>query len=286
MSNVSNMAVVDPSAKIGSDVTIGPFCVIGPDVIVGDGCELKNSITVEGVTRIGKNNVIYPYAVIGIASQDLKYKGELTLTNIGDGNVIRENTMIHRGTEMGGGETVVGNYNFIMGGAHIAHDCVLADNILLGNQVMLAGHVKIETGAVISAILGVNHFVSIGKYSYVGAMSPVRRDVPPFMKVSGDPAEIRGVNVEGLKRNGFSEQDMADIKFAYKQLFRAQKRGRCIEDALEELSHENDLNQNVRYLCEFVHKSCQSPNHRALEVLRTDTEADRVRRKPFEVRTK
>ena len=286
MANISNMAVVDPSARIGSDVTIGPFCVIGPDVIIGDGCELKNSITVEGVTRIGKNNVIYPYAVIGIASQDLKYKGEPTLTIIGDGNVIRENTMIHRGTELGGGETVVGNDNFIMGGAHVAHDCVLADNILLGNQVMLAGHVKIETGAVISAILGVNHFVSIGKYSYVGAMSPVRRDVPPFMKVSGDPAEIRGVNVEGLKRNGFSEQDMADIKSAYKKLFRAHKKGGCLEDELDKMSRENDLNENVHYLCDFVHKSCQSPNHRALEVLRTDTEADRVRRKPFEVRTK
>lgn len=278
--------MIDPAAKIGADVVIGPFCVIGPDVEIGEGSEIKNSVTIDGVTRIGKNNVIYPYATIGLVPQDLKYKGTPTRTIIGDGNVIREYAMIHRGTENGGGQTVVGNNNFVMGGAHIAHDCILEDYTLISNQVMLAGHVHIGAGAVVSAFVGVNHFASIGRYSYVGAMTPVRRDVPPFMKVSGDPPEVRGVNFEGLKRNNFSQADMDEIKAAYKAIFRAYKNGSSIEEELTKLRACDQLNEHVRYLCDFVHQSCQSPNHRALEVKRTDTAADRTSRKPYEVRTK
>ncbi|MCH9022545.1 MAG: acyl-ACP--UDP-N-acetylglucosamine O-acyltransferase [Planctomycetes bacterium] len=286
MSKISEFAVIDKSAKIGSDVTIGPFCVIGPDVTIQDGCELMNNVTVQGVTVIGRSNVFYPNAVIGVAPQDLKYNGAPTQTIIGNDNVVRENCTIHRGTELGGGKTVMGNNNLIMAGAHIAHDCILDDHILLSNQVMLAGHVRIERGAVVSALAGVHHFVSIGLHSYVAAMTPVRRDVPPFVKVAGDPPEVRGLNNEGLSRNGYSRQDIDQLKQAYKKLFRNSSQTGNIVTQLDELEADDSLNKHVRYLCQFVRRSCQSRFNRALEASRGDRPEDRCQKDPAEIREK
>ncbi|MCK4629070.1 MAG: acyl-ACP--UDP-N-acetylglucosamine O-acyltransferase, partial [Sedimentisphaerales bacterium] len=220
MSEISNLAVIDPSAQIGSGVTIGPFCVVGPDVVIEDGCQLINNVTVQGITRIGRDNVFYSNVVIGAAPQDLKYNGAPTETIIGKGNVFRENTTVHRGTEKGGGRTVIGSGCLFMVAAHIAHDCILENKIILANQTLLAGHVQIEEGSVVSALVGLHHFVRVGKYSYVGGLTPVHRDIPPFVKFSGDPNEVRGVNEEGLKRNGFSPEDVARIKQGYRQIFR------------------------------------------------------------------
>ena len=283
MSKISNLAVIDSSARIGSDVSIGPFCVIGPDVVIGDGCELMNNVTIAGVTRIGSNNVFYQNVVVGVAPQDLKYDGAPTETVIGNDNVFRENRTIHRGTEMGGGKTIIGNGNLIMVGVHIGHDCIVEGGILLSNQLQLAGHVKIERGAVISALVGIHHFVRVGKFSYVGGITPVRRDVPPFIKFSGDPNEVRGINEQGLKRNGFPEHDIAEIKQAYRTLFR---RNNSIAAGLAELQGRDDLNEHVSYLCRFVQQSCENRFGRYQENFRRDDVQDRIRRKPVEVRDK
>jgi UDP-N-acetylglucosamine acyltransferase len=191
---------------------------------------------------------------------------------------------VHRGTELGGGRTIIGNNNLLMVGVHIAHDCRVADKTILANQTQLAGHVDIEEGVVISAIVGIHHFVTIGKYSYIAAITPVRRDVPPFMKFAGDPNEVRGVNEEGLKRNGFGKEDITALKQAYRRIYR--KGNGNMEAALKEILLESDLNEHVKYLCEFLSRSCQSRYARFRESRRRDSAGDKVRRAPFETRIK
>jgi UDP-N-acetylglucosamine acyltransferase len=281
MAEISPWAAVDPKAQIGADVRIGPFCVVGPDVIIGPGSHLMNNVTVQGITRIGANNVFYPNVVVGVAPQDLKYRGAPTETLIGATNVFRECCTVHRGTELGGGRTVVGSHNLFMVGVHIAHDCFLADKIILGNQTQLAGHVRVEEGAVVSALVGLHHFVTVGKYSYIGGLTPVRRDVPPFVKFDGDPNEVRAVNEEGLKRNGFSAQEIDQIKQAFRQLYR---QGGDILSNLERLEATGGLNGHVQYLCGFLRASCAGRFGRYQELARRDNREDRRRRDPLEVR--
>jgi len=284
MSDISQLAVVKPSAEIGSSVKIGPFCVVGANVRIGDGCVLTNSVTVEPNTQIGRKNVFYPNVVVGATPQDLKYGGAPTQTIIGDRNVFREHCTVHRGTELGGGKTIIGNENLFMVAAHIAHDCILEDRILLGNQTVLAGHVKIEAGAVLTAMIGIHHFVTVGRYSYTGAMTPVRRDVPPFVKFEGDPNSVRAVNEEGLRRNGFSDADVLEIKQAFRALFRGAA-GVPMASRLDEFEGAGCVNGHVKYLCEFMRKSCQSRFGRYRETLRRDTREDRKQHSPVEVRT-
>ncbi len=170
-----------------------------------------------------------------------------------------------------------------MVGAHIAHDCILENRILLGNQTQLAGHVHIEEGAVISALIGLHHFVRVGRYSYIGGMTPVRRDVPPFMKFSGDPNEVRGVNEEGLRRNGFSPESIEAIKDAYRILFR---KNTSLSAGLEELAAQKTSDEHVLYLCDFIRKSCESRFGRYQENFRRDERKNRRSRPPLEVRPK
>lgn len=282
MSEISELAVIDPSAEIGKNVRVGPFCAIGPGVVIGDGCQLKNNVTVEGPCRIGPDNVFYQNVVIGAVPQDLKYKGEPTETIIGAVNVFRENCTVHRGTELGGYKTVIGDRNLLMVGSHIAHDCVLGSRILLANQVQLAGHVVVEDGAVISAFVGLHHFVTVGKYSYVGGMTPVRRDVPPFMKFSGDPNSVRAVNEEGLRRNGFGDSDIAEFKKAFRTLFRQKN----LAAGLRQLGSDCCGNEHVAYLCDFMNRSVASRFGRFRENARQDAQEDRLGRCPADVRAK
>ena len=283
MAKISKWTIVDPSAQIGSDVIVGPFCEVGPEVTIEAGCELMNHVTILVNTRIGPKNIFYQNVVVGVAPQDLKYNGAPTETIIGSNNVFRENCTVHRGTELGEGKTIIGSDNLFMVGAHIAHDCVVEDKILLGNQTTLAGHVKIEEGAVISALIGIHHFVRIGKYSYIGGLTPVRRDAPPFMKFSGDPNAVRGVNEEGLKRRNFSEDDIAQLKQAFRKLFRE---GNSITEQLDQLEAQEGLNEHVGYLCRFVRESCQDRFGRYQEMARQDSRQDREFRRPAEVRKK
>jgi len=282
MTDISNLACVDPAAKMGTGVRIGPFCVVGPDVTIGEGCELLNHVTIQGVTRIGAHNIFYPHSVIGVAPQDLKYKGAPTETIIGYGNVFRENCTVHRGTELGGGKTVIGNNNLFMVACHVAHDCTLKVKIIVGIESLLGGHVTIEEGVVVEALVGVHQFVTLGKYSYIGGTTPVHRDVPPYMKFSGDPNAVRGVNEEGLRRNNFSEEEVEQLKLAYRALYRSY----TISASLEELEQQEGLNGHVRYLCEFIRRSMESRFGRYQEILRRDKPQDRRRDIPVEVKTK
>lgn len=282
MTDISEHAVIDPSATIGENVKVGPFCVIGPDVVIGDGCELISGVAIEGITRIGSNNVFYQNVAVGVAPQDLKYDGAPTETIVGYGNVLRENVTVHRGTELGGGKTVIGNENLLMVGSHVAHDCYVGNRTIIANQVQMAGHVTIEDYAVIEALLGINQFVTVGRASYVAAMTPVRRDVPPFMKFSGDPNEVRGVNEVGLKRIGFSDEDIEAVKDAFRLLFRQ----RAISAGLEELGTCDELNAHVAYLRDFMCKSCASRFSRFRENERSDSVVTGKRRMPIEVRTR
>lgn len=270
MPQISELAHVDPAAHIDDDVRIGPFCYIGPHVEIGAGCELMNNVTLRGHTRVGRQNVFYPNVVVGVAPQDLKYQGGPTETIVGDRNVFREHVTVHRGTELGGGRTKIGSDGLFMVATHIAHDCVVGDRVLLGNQTQLAGHVVVEDGAVVSALVGLHHFVTVGRYSYVAGLTPVRRDVPPFMKFAGDPNAVRAVNEEGLKRNGFSGADIESLKHAYRQLFR---RGAVTSAVLNELEQQDGLNGHVKYLCEFLRQSMSSRFFRYRETLRRDGQA-------------
>ncbi|MCF7957670.1 MAG: acyl-ACP--UDP-N-acetylglucosamine O-acyltransferase [Phycisphaerae bacterium] len=282
MSKISELAFVHSSAQIGNDVTIGPFCFIGPHVVIGEGCELMNHVTVDGHTTIGKKNIFFQNTVIGVAPQDLKYQGAPTRVIIGDNNVFRENCSVHRGTEIDRQETVIGNNNLFMVAVHIAHDCIIHNRTILSNQTQLAGHVIIEDGVVCSAMVGIHHFVTVGKNSYVGGLTPVRRDVPPFMKFDGDPNKVRCVNEMGVRRYGFSDEDVDAIKKAHRLIFRSTTKS--IELTVKEMLTQKNLNEHVRYLCEFIAGSCQSRYGRACEVRRKDGEFQKQGRKPFEVR--
>ncbi|MBL1217903.1 MAG: acyl-ACP--UDP-N-acetylglucosamine O-acyltransferase [Planctomycetes bacterium] len=219
MTNIHPTAIIDPTSEVGRDVEIGPYSVIGPRVRIGDGCALHSHVTITGPSVVGADNVFYPYSVIGADPQDLKFHGENSSLVIGDRNQIREHVTIHRGTDNGGGVTEVGSDNLIMVAAHIAHDCVVGSHCVIANMVMLGGHAVIEDCANIGGGTGVHHYTTIGKLSFVAGLSRVKKDVPPFMKVEGDPLEVRGVNTIALARRQYSEDEISGLKEAYKRLF-------------------------------------------------------------------
>ena len=213
------MAVVEKGASLADDVIVGPFAYIGPRVKIGPGCVVHHHASIEGDTTAGSRNEFFPNCVIGGVPQDLKYKGGNCRLVIGDDNVFREGCTVHIGTEVAGGLTKIGNANLFMIGAHIAHDCIVGDHCILANNVLLAGHVAVEDYVVISGGSAAHHFVTFGQHAFVGGLAAVTRDVPPFMVVDGDPAIVRGVNRNGLKRRGFSDGDLEALKTAYKLLF-------------------------------------------------------------------
>ena len=219
MPNIHPLAVVETGAELAPDVIVGPFAYIGPRVKLGRGCVVHHHAQIEGQTAAGEDNEFFPNSLLGAVSQDLKYRGGNCPLSIGNRNTFRENCTIHIGTEDGGGITKIGSDNLIMVAAHIAHDCLLGDNCILANNVMLAGHVLVEDWVVISGGAASPHFVTFGKHSFVGGLSAITRDVPPFMIVEGHPAGVRGVNRTGLKRRGYSEDQIEPLKTAYKMLF-------------------------------------------------------------------
>jgi len=215
-------AIVPPGAELGKDVTVGPYSILGPNVRIGDGTRIRAHVIVEGHTVIGRGNDLFSGAVLGGVPQDLKYRGEPTRLRIGDENVFRENVTVNVGTVQGGGETVIGSRNFLMANAHVAHDCRVGDRVILANNVMLAGHVRIEDAAILNGGAGLHHFTTVGRLAYVGGLSRITRDVPPFSIVEGHPSRVRGVNVIGLKRAGFPESSIQAIREAWKRLFRGE----------------------------------------------------------------
>ena len=217
---IDSRAVVASSARLHEDVTIGPFAVIGDDVEIGRGSRVDAHAVIKGPTVIGADNHIYSFASIGGDPQDKKYKGEQTRLVIGDRNTIREGCTLNRGTVQENGVTTIGNDNWIMAYAHIAHDCRVGDNTIFANNATLAGHVQVGDYAILGGFTGVHQFCRIGAHVLTSVLSYVTKDIPAYVTVSGRPAEPRGVNVEGLKRRGFSAAQIRNIREAYRVVFR------------------------------------------------------------------
>lgn len=231
-SKIDSRAIVDPSAELAEDVTVGPWSIIGPKVRIGPGSRIASHVVIEGPTIIGANNKIYQFSSVGGDTPDLKYKGEDTRLVIGDNNVIREGVTIHRGTVQDRSETTIGNNNLIMAYVHIGHDSVVNNHCILVNNAALAGHVHIDDYAILGGFTLVHQFCHIGAHCFTGMGSAIGKDVPAFMMVTGAPAEPRNINVEGLKRRNFSKEDISLLTKAFKIIYR---RGLTVEEAIHEL---------------------------------------------------
>ena len=264
---IHSTAIIHPGAIISKNVEIGPFSVIDKDVKIDEGSIIHNNVTITGNTTIAKNNVIFPNSVIGAEPQDLKYYGEQSKLIIGSDNVIRECVTINTGTEVGGGETLIGDNNLFMSCSHIAHDCIIEDNVLVANGVLLGGHIKVEKHAKLMGLVGIQPFVTIGQHSYVGGLSRIVQDVPPYMIVEGNPAKVRKVNVIGLERSGFSQGDINTIKEVFKQLFRSETLNR--NQILSELESQENLISEIKVLIEFFRNVDKGKFGRYRESLRS-----------------
>jgi UDP-N-acetylglucosamine acyltransferase len=244
-------AVIHPRARLGTGCEIGPFCVIGEHVTLGDGCKLHSHVVIDGHTVLGAKNEIFPFASIGLKTQDLKWKGGITRTAIGDGNTFREYVTIHSATS-DGEVTTVGSHNHILAYCHLAHNVTLGNHVIMSNVATLAGHVTVEDHAVIGGLAAVHQFCRIGKLSMIGGCSKVVQDVPPFMMADGNPAETRTINKIGLERNGVSEEGLTALRQAYKILFRE---GLTISNALVKVEAELPHLPEVQHLIWFVRTS-------------------------------
>lgn len=242
-------AIVDPKAELGVNVEIGPYAVIGPDVEIGDGTKIGAHAILDGFVKIGQDNQIFTGAIVGCRPQDLKYKGEKTVLIIGDRNMIREYTTLSPGTEGGGGETRVGNDNLIMTATHLAHDCILGNNIIISHGTAIAGHVIIEDQAVIGGLVGIHQFTKVGRMAMVGAHTKLVKDIPPFMLVEGNPATVHGINIVGLRRNGISPEVRLQLKRAFKILYRSNLN---VTQAIEVMEQELEAGPEVEHLIRFI----------------------------------
>lgn len=255
-------AIVDSSAEIGRDVELGPYCIVGTGVTIGDGTVLRNNVVVENV-RLGTGNEVYPFAVLGGEPQDLKFEGEESWVEIGNDNVLREYVTVNRGTALGGGKTIIGSGCLIMAYSHIAHDCVIGDNVIISNAGTLGGHIHIGRKAIISGLVAIHHFVSIGEFAFIGGCSKVVSDAPPYMMSVGSPARVRGVNIVGLKRSGLSDDSISILKDAYRKLFHKQADK---AEAMREFENDYDkLSPEVKNIFDFIKASSAGKKGRTLE---------------------
>ncbi|MFE8073230.1 acyl-ACP--UDP-N-acetylglucosamine O-acyltransferase [Marinobacteraceae bacterium S3BR75-40.1] len=232
---VHPQAIVDPSAKLADNVTVGPWSYIGPDVEIGEGTEVMSHVVIKGPTTIGRNNRIFQFASVGEECQDKKYAGEPTTLVIGDNNVIRENCTIHRGTVQDRGETRIGSDNLLMAYVHVAHDCIIGDNTILANCATLAGHVEVGDWAILGGGSMVHQFCHIGPHSMSAGGSIVLKDIPAYVMASGQSASAHGLNAEGLKRRGFDREVIQKLRRAYKVIYR---QGLTLKQAIEALESE------------------------------------------------
>jgi len=247
-------AIVHPGAEIGEGTSIGPYATIGPDVRIGRNCRIGASAVIDGKTELGDGTHVFPFASIGMMPQDLKYRGEPTRLKIGKNNVFREFVTIHRGTEMGGGLTSIGDNNLFMAYAHVAHDCRIGNHTIFGNAATLGGHVWVENFATISAFSGVHQFCRVGEHAFIGGYSVVTKDALPFAKTVGNrPARIYGVNIIGLRRRGMSPEILSKVQRAYRYLLQSKLN---TSRALTAIEHDPDLAcEDVLYLVDFIRSS-------------------------------
>lgn len=244
-------AVIHPGAQIGANCIIGPYCVVGEHVVIGDNCHLHSHVVIDGHTSLGANNEIFPFASIGLKTQDLKWKGGITRTQIGDNNTFREYVSVHSATS-DGEVTVIGSNNHILAYCHVAHNVVLGNHVIMSNVATLAGHVIVEDHVIIGGLAGAHQFCRIGKMAIIGGCSKVVQDVPPFMMADGNPAAVRTVNKVGLERNGVAPAAQAVLKQAFKILFRE---GLTITNALERIETELQPLPELQHLVKFVRSS-------------------------------
>lgn len=261
-SMIADTACVDPRADLADDVEIGPYCVIGPDVRIGRGTRLTSHVCVMGVTEIGAENVIHPFAVLGGDPQDTSYRGSPTRVVVGDRNVIREGVTINRATEKEDGVTRVGSHCLLMANAHVAHDCKVADHVTIANNCMLGGHVHMQSRASLSGGVAVHHFVTIGAYSFVGGMSRIYHDTPPYMLVDGNPSKVRCINIVGLRRNGISPAGIDSLHEAHRLIYRAKLNP---DRASEILSTRGHGTPEVANLLDFIRAQHEGKHGRARE---------------------
>lgn len=247
-------AVIDPKAELDENVTVGPYAVIGREVRIGSGSSIGAHAVIEGPTRIGKDNKISPFASLGADPQDKKYKGERTELIIGDRNLIREYCTFNRGTKQALGHTRIGDDNWIMAYVHIAHDCVVGNNTVFANGATLAGHVVIEDDVVLGGFTLVHQFVRVGAYAFTAMGTALHKDVPPYMMAGGNLAAPHGLNTEGLKRKGFSAEQISTLRRAYKILYR---NGMRLEEAIEALRKEEE-SPEIKRLVRFLESSKRS----------------------------
>jgi UDP-N-acetylglucosamine acyltransferase len=245
-------AIIDPTAKIADDVSIGPFTVIGANVEIDAGTTIASHVVVNGPTKIGKDNRIFQFASVGEKPQDLKFNDEPTQLVVGDRNTIREYVTLHRGTPGGGNVTRVGNDNLFMASSHVAHDCVLGDHIILANATALAGHVVVEDHVILGGYTTVHQFTRIGTHAFTGFSTAIDRDVLPFFTVAGNRARAIGINKEGLKRRGFSAESIRALQEAFKMLIKSSCSHKVALEKVEEIAQRDE---NVRMMLDFLDSS-------------------------------
>lgn len=247
---IHSTAVIEKGAEIGDNVEIGPYCIISGKVTIGTGTRLVSHVNVEGRTRIGEHCTIHPFSSIGGPPQDITYREEETTCVIGDHTIIREYVTVNRGTHASG-STVLGNRNFIMAYSHVAHDCVVGNNVIMANCSTLAGHVHVDDFAILSGLCAIHQFCKVGKYAFISGLTGVPKDVPPFVMAAGNRARLYGLNVVGLERNRFSKEEITKLKRAYRILFRSslplEKSLKTIEEELE--------GDNIKELVTFIRSS-------------------------------
>jgi len=242
-------AVIHPKARIDGDVEIGPYCVISEHVQLHRGVQVASHVVIDGWTEIGEGCRIFPFASIGSIPQDLKFKGEKSQVIIGKENSIREYVTVNRGTELGGGITKIGDHNLLMAYVHVAHDCQIGSHVILANAATLAGHITVQDHVVIGGLTGLHQFVRIGRHAIIGGASAVPQDIPPFVSAVGNRAKLYGLNTVGLKRHGFSDDQMASLKTAYKIMFRSKlSMKEAVENIRKELAHSPEAQELATFV--------------------------------------
>jgi UDP-N-acetylglucosamine acyltransferase len=257
---ISPLADVDPKATLGADVHIGPFCRIGADAAIGDRTRLESHVVIEGRSRLGCDNQVFAHAVIGAPPQDLSYRNGPTEVVIGDRNIIRESVTINRATEKEEGVTVLGSDCYLMAGCHVAHDCRVGHHVLMANNVLLGGHVHVHDFAVISGAVAIHHFVTVGSYSFTSGVSRIVQDVPPYMLVEGVPARPRCVNLVGLRRNGFTSEQIRALNEGFRLLYRHRA---GLDRARTTLREHGWLIPQVNHLLSFAETTCEGRQGRS-----------------------
>ena len=253
-------AIVDESADLGDGVEIGAYCYVGPRVSIGAGTRLLHRSSIMEQTTLGERNTLYPGCVLGADPQDKKFVGEDTILEIGNGNTFRENVSVNRGTGLGGGKTVVGDDCLIMAGVHIAHDCILGNRVTMANNVLLGGHIVVEDDVGFGGFTAVHHYVSIGRFAFIGGMTRVVADAPPFLITEGHPSRVRAVNRVGLERGGFDQETINWLKEAFRKLYQGEGNGK--EDILEQLRGQEPIPEAGRHFIHFMAASLQGKRGR------------------------